>query len=228
MFYFQGTRKPNFKNIQKINYDEYWRKRGFELRSKLMAREKIFFNWIKPDSSVLDMGCGNSRLLYELKQQKKCRSFGLDISDLVIENLKKMGIEGKVNDIENHNFQLSENYDYIILSEVLEHLREPEELIGRIKKQTNYLLISIPNIAFYRYRIGLGLKGRFPAQWVFHPSEHLRYWSHLDFLDWLKAMNLKLIKSRSSNGFGFLKNIFKNLFGHQICYFVQTKNKSIV
>jgi len=79
----------------------------------------------------------------------------------------------------------------------------------------------LPNSAFYRYRIGLMFKGRFFTQWLYHPSEHLRYWSHIDFLDWLKALNFNIIEFKSSNG-PFLKNIWPNMFGNQICYLVKT------
>jgi len=223
LFYFKGTRRPDFRNIsRKLDYNQYWQRRGFTLRDKLMEREVIFFNWIQPNSKVVDVGCGNSRLLYELKNKKSCQVLGIDISSLVIENLRKLGIPGKVVDIQNSNFRLNYSCDYIILSEVLEHISQPEDLIQRLKNQTRYFLISIPNSAFYRYRIGLMFKGRFPTQWAQHPSEHLRYWSHIDFLDWLEAMNLDIIKIKSSNGF-ILKDIWRNLFGHQICYLVKSK-----
>ena len=92
MFYFAGSRKPDFRRSKKINYDDYWRDRGFEMRSKLMEREHIFFDWIKDGSKVLDIGCGTSRLLFELKNKKHCEVTGVDISPLVIESLKKAGI----------------------------------------------------------------------------------------------------------------------------------------
>lgn len=220
MFYFHGTRKPNFEDMKKIDYDNYWQNRGFELRDKLMEREKIFFDWISPGSSVVDVGCGNSRLLFELKKKKKCKVYGIDISSLVINSLERKGIKGRAIDIESDSFSLDKHFDYLILSETLEHLRFPEDLILKIRGQSEHLLISIPNTAFYRYRLGLMFKGRFPTQWREHPSEHLRYWGHKDFLDWLKVMNLELIQSKASNGFLF-KDIMTNLFGHQICYFTK-------
>ena len=221
MFYFHGDRKPDFKKINKIDYDRYWQNRGFELRDKLMERERIFFNWIKSNSSVADIGCGNSRLLLELKKKKNCQVFGIDVSSLVIDELNKIGIKGDIVDIESKDFNLEKKFDCLILSEVLEHLRHPEDLILKLKKQTKYLLISIPNSAFYRYRFGLMFKGRFFTQWREHPSEHLRYWSHKDFMDWLEAMELEVVEYQASNGF-LLKDIFPNLFGHQMCYLVKS------
>lgn len=222
MFYFRGTRKPNFSKIKKIDYNEYWQERGFEMRRKLMEREEVFFDWIEPRKKVLDIGCGNSRLLFELKAKKQCQVSAIDICPLVIENLEKAGIKAEIADISRETFSISQNYDYIVLSEVLEHLSQPEDLINKLLLKTKYFILSIPNSAFYRYRFGLAIKGRFFTQWVSHPSEHLRFWSHLDFLDWLKAMNLEVVKFKSSNGF-FGKDFWPNLFGHQICYLVKTK-----
>ena len=222
MFYFSGTRKPNFSKVKKIDYDSYWVERGFKMRSKLMEREEIFFSWIKDKTNVLDIGCGNSRLLSELKNKKQCTVSGIDISSLVVQNLQQLGIRSMSTNIEDPEFKISGQYDYIVISEVLEHLAQPEDLITKLYNNTKYFIISIPNSAFYRYRLGLMLQGRFFTQWVSHPSEHLRFWSHKDFIDWLKAMNLEIIKSKASNGFWF-KDIWSNMFGHQICYLVKTK-----
>lgn len=224
MFYFPGTRKPDFSKIKKINYDDYWKSRGFKLREKLMAREAIFFNWIPQGARVLDIGCGNSRLLLELKEKKGCDVAGIDISPLVIDGLKDLGIKGITADIQGPDFTPEDRYDYIIASEVLEHLSQPEELVSKLLDHAKYFVLSVPNSAFYRYRTGLMFGGRFFTQWAVHPSEHLRYWSHKDFLEWLRAMTLSVIKSKASNG-PLLRKLWPNMFGHQICYLAEAGNK---
>lgn len=227
MFYFTGTRKPNFKDISQDIYADYWKATGSQLRSRLMEREVIFLDWIKNDSSVLSLGCGNSRLLFELKKQKNCQVLGADIENSVVEGLKKQGIDAMQIDLTDKNLNLEKildkKFDYVILSELLEHLAMPEELILKLKNLGNNLIISIPNSAFYRYRMGLMFSGRFFTQWAKHPSEHLRYWSHLDFLDWLEALGFKVVQVRASNGFNIFKNLWPNLLGHQICYLVSIK-----
>jgi len=227
MIFFTGTRKPNFKNIKFFNYDEYWLHRGVKIKKIFMDREKIFMDWINEKSSVLDIACGNSPLLLELKQEKKCKVEGIDVSSVVVKEQNKIGVNAYVKDIGLDSFQLEKQYDFIVLSEILEHLAYPEKLINKIKNKSKYLLISLPNSAFYRYRLGLLLKGRFFTQWACHPSEHLRFWSHIDFIDWLEAMGLEVEDCKSSNGLTIgpikLFNIRKNLFGHQICYLVKAK-----
>jgi len=229
MFYFHGTRKPNFKNINILDYDKYWDHQAPVLRKKLREREYIFIDLIKPGSKVLDIACGMSPFLIKLKQQKNCSVTAFDISQKAIEQQKTESIQGEVHDISSVDFELNKNYDYIVLSEIVEHLVYPERLINKIKNKTKYLLISFPNSDFYRYRLGLFFGGRFFTQWAYHPSEHLRFWSHIDFLDWLDAMGLEIVKYQASNGLtiGPIKfyKIWLNLLGHQICYLVKIKLK---
>jgi len=177
----------------------------------------------------LNIGCGNSRLPLELKNKGVLIKIA-DISEEVLKGFDKYNILNFKIDLENlAPLNLNEKFDYIILSEVLEHTKNPEEIIIKLKKYTNNFIITVPNSAFYRYRLGLLFGGRFFTQWVYHPSEHIRFWSHIDFLDWLNAMRLDVKKTISSNGFSlfglapFLKNIWKNLLGHQIIYFCKVK-----
>ena len=226
MFYFFCTRKPNFSAVKKIDYNEYWRMREATINKKLKEREAIILEWIESQARVFDIGCGNSLLPVKLKE-KGCEVSVGDISDAVLVGYEKYGIHGRVIDLENIK-SIKENgkFDYIILSEVLEHTKNPEEILCELKKYTDYFIVTIPNSAFYRYRMHLFFSGRFFTQWVYHPSEHLRYWSHIDFSDWVNSLNLKIVKCRASNGLTVgpfrIFNLWKNLFGHQICYLIKT------
>lgn len=222
MFYFTGTRKPDFKNIHKINYDEYWKSRGFSLNKKLKEREVIILKQIPSGSNVIDIGCGNSLLPVALKN-KNINIEVADISSVVLDGYRKYDINNVQIDLEKiESTKLKHMYDYIIMSEVLEHITNPEDVVDNLKSHTKNFVLTIPNSAFYRFRIHLFFGGRFFTQWLHHPSEHVRYWSHIDFLDWLGSRGLKIIYTEASNGlsiFGVpLYRLWPNLFGHQICY----------
>ena len=226
MFYFAGTRKPNFSDIQKIDYNEYWNRRGFVINAKLKEREIIILDFIPQKYRVLDVGCGNSLLPIKLKEKGVSVEVA-DISDIVLKGYGAQGIESVCVDLENpSDISLKGKYNFIILSEVLEHLTNPEEVVAVLKKSTDQLIITIPNSAFYRFRLHLLFCGRFFTQWVYHPSEHVRYWSHTDFLEWLVSRGLTVTRSEASNGLSILGiplfRFWPNLFGHQICYFVKT------
>jgi methionine biosynthesis protein MetW len=229
MFNSPWIRKPNFSGIKKIDYNEYWKFRGFEIAKNLKPREKIILDLIPGGSKIIDMGCGNSLLPIKLKE-KRNSVFVADISSLVLDQYKKFEIEGMLVDLENpKSINLKEKFDYIILTEVLEHTKNPEEIINELKKYTKFFVITVPNSASYQFRFGLMFKGRFFTQWVHHPSEHLRFWSHIDFLDWLSAMNLNVKKVIVSDGFSFrgllswLPNIWKNFLGFRMIYLCEVK-----
>jgi len=236
MFYFSGTRKENFKNVSLSShiFDEYWKKKGFAMRSKLMDREKIFFEWIKKDSQVLSIGCGNSRLLHDLKTKKNCAVYGVDLVQDVVDELKKNDIKCYQANVSSDDFFEAEflkdnKFDYIVISELLHQLKYPEKLLSKLSTKTEKFILSLPNSAFYRYRFGLLFGGRFFTQWNWHPSETLRYWSYTDFVYWLEALGMEIVDCQSSNGFsiGPIKfyKFWKNMFAHQICYLVKVKNK---
>ncbi|MCI0532864.1 methionine biosynthesis protein MetW, partial [bacterium] len=72
MFYFPNARRPDFSNIGRMDYDEYWKTRGFALNKKLKEREKIILDLVPAGSRVADLGCGNSLLPVKLKE-KGCK-----------------------------------------------------------------------------------------------------------------------------------------------------------
>lgn len=224
-FYFPAMRKPDFKKMKFFDYNEYWKYRGLRIREEVRDREKIFIDWVKDGSKVLDLACGNALVLKELKQKKRCWVAGIDISSLIVEEQKKIGVPAAAKNITDDNFCLENHYDYIIMSEILEHIQYPEKLIEKVKNSADYFIISVPNSAFFRYRTDFLIKGRFFTQWACHPAEHLRYWSYTDFVAWLDALGLEVVDCKSAVGLSLgrirLDEKWKNLFAHQICYLVK-------
>jgi len=211
-----------------FDYKVYWKNRSVKIRQRLLEREVIFFDWITPKAKVLDIAVGNSGLLASLKKNKMCDVYAFDISKEAVDAQNKAGVVAETRDISLVDFNIEDTRDFLILSEILEHLPLPEILMKKIAEKSKFFLVSIPNSAFYKFRLQL-LFGRFFKQWIFHPSEHLRFWSHRDFLNWVDYMGFDVIKCQASNGFdvGPLKfyKYMPNLFGHQICYLLKLKNK---
>jgi methionine biosynthesis protein MetW len=222
---YQWIRKPDFTKVPDVlEYNRYWEHRGWTINKKLNSRESIALDLIPENAKVIDMGCGTSMLPVKLKEKGVDMTVS-DVSDKVLTGYSNFGISGVQFDLEKLDpTALTQRYDYMILFEVLEHLRYPEEVIKHLSKHTKNFLITVPNSAAYYYRFGLLFNGRFFTQWVYHPSEHLRYWSHIDFVDWLEAMGLKVEKTIATDGLrvkGFLPglpNLWKNLFADRVLY----------
>lgn len=198
-------------------YENYWEKRG---KSGYRPRYKIFFDWIENNSKVLELGCGDGYFGQMLKG-KNIDYTGCDISEKALEISKERGLNVFQCKLEDRIDFTDKSFDYVIMSEFLEHIVNSETILkeaGRIAKKG--VLVSIPNIAYWRFRLEL-LLGRFPKQWAVAPEEHLRYWSIKDFKDTVVSLGFKIKEIKSSNGRKILRDWWPNLFGFQVCFYLE-------
>ncbi len=182
-------------NIESFDYDKYWEILSHENRPLTpLSKLKQFEELVDSGSNVLDIGCGEGDLLDYLCKTKHINAYGIEYGEKAVEKARARGIKVQVADISQPDFNIQDDYDYIILSEVIEHLAKPEELLLKLKGKFNKsLLITIPNTGFITERLRL-LFGRFPKQWVINPSEHLRFWTVPDFKFWCDQLGYTVEK----------------------------------
>jgi 2-polyprenyl-3-methyl-5-hydroxy-6-metoxy-1,4-benzoquinol methylase len=109
-------------------------------------------------------------------------------------------------------------FDYIIMSEIIEHLPDPEMLLNALRSHVRKgLIVSIPNTGYHQHRLRL-LMGRFPLQWVVTPGEHLRYWTRIDFHWWARQLGFRVAREFPYEGTPGLKEAWPNLFAAALVY----------
>jgi len=203
-----------------MNYDEYWKAKGDML---FTGRCPVFAGLIARGSSVLDIGCGEGTTLKFLEKELAVKGSGLDISSEAVAMAVKKGISASRADVSSEDFRVREVYDYIIISEVLEHLPDPEALMEKVKgKFRKGLILSIPNTGHYIHRLRL-LFGHFPVQWAYHPGEHLRFWTLADFKGWLKERGFEIVAMKTHSGFLLLYKVWPGLFADSFIFMVKEK-----
>jgi methionine biosynthesis protein MetW len=179
----------------RLDYEAYWdarSRRDDELDRALYAYKfQLIARLIEPGSTVLDIGCGDGSLLAYLRETRHIEPYGVEISGKACELARQRGIEVLEADVNLDSTALPQA-DYIIMSEVLEHIPNPEQVLLRVKDRFNTsLLIDIPNTGALNDRFRL-LLGRFPKQWVFHAGEHLRFWTVTDFLSLCRQLGYRV------------------------------------
>ncbi|MBW2981176.1 class I SAM-dependent methyltransferase [Candidatus Woesearchaeota archaeon] len=215
------------QKINKRDYDEYWSTRFEEAHSHLAIDDnaKLLVNIIKPDSSVLEIGCGNGRNLYWLKKYRNIKEKGLDVSNPAVNFARKNKIDASVCDI-SKDLEISEKYDYIISIAVLEHIPNPEQVLEKVKGHfRKNLIIQVPNYGQIFHRLRL-LFGKAPLDWWWHPSEHLRHWTISDMKWMLTKANkgkftYKIEKIYGVGGIPLLNKICKSLFSEDVFYILK-------
>ncbi len=167
-------------SCQIIRFNEDVRSRKLETRGYVKRSNPRKDEWIQQtlpsDGLVLDVGCGigyNAMLASE----KGNRVIGIEISSSNAQEAQDNGVLVAVGNVESHLPTKSGMFDAVIFLEVVEHLFEPYQTLREIErclKPGGKLLISTPNVTFWRNRI-LFLFGR-PI--FVDRNETMRPWEH--------------------------------------------------
>jgi len=115
----------------------------------------IAFDFVEAGSRVLDAGCAAGDLGVLLHDRKTCRVFGMDYNADSVEIARATGKFEDCRRIDLDSFNPTEyqdigQFDYIILGDVCEHLRNPVETLLKLKELLapgGAFCLSIPNVA---------------------------------------------------------------------------------
>jgi 2-polyprenyl-3-methyl-5-hydroxy-6-metoxy-1,4-benzoquinol methylase len=119
------------------------------------------------NSAILEIGCGDGKLLSALKDNGFTNVTGMDISAEQVELVKKKGVQAEVDDVFTYLAERENKFDVIIGVDVIEHFTKLEALkLLRLMQSaltTNgMVLLQTPN--------GEGL---FPGQVIYGDLTHL-------------------------------------------------------
>lgn len=222
---------PIGEGIADREYMKYWARREasdqlLERRNaRIQRRMAMIAEEISDGSSVLDIGCGSGDLLEILRKLKpSCTLRGVDLSPDAVQRARARGFSAEVFDVATGSAEALGEADYVVMSELIEHLASPEAVVTKVLGITRRaLVITTPNVAFLLHRLRLGLFGRFPITTVFHIREHLSLWSVADFRGWARSLGLELTRVRGIGGVELLglNRRLPNLFAVQALYVLE-------
>ena len=152
-------------------------------------------NYIENNSKILDIGCNDSGLGKLLKREKNCYIAAIDKYD----NFNKNEIdEYFLFDLNNGLPDLDyKKFNYILLLDVIEHLRNPEKFLINLKEKIDKnpkikVIVSTPNIAFIIIRLML-LFGSFNyGKKGILDKTHTRLFTFSSFQNLLKQSGFKI------------------------------------
>ncbi|MBU1727420.1 MAG: methionine biosynthesis protein MetW [Candidatus Omnitrophica bacterium] len=103
---------------------------------------------LKSGSRVLEIGCCDAKNFYYLRELKPVSYFGVDLDDANLKLASANNVRVIKADLEKGYFPFKSRFDLIIITEVLEHLKSPGNLLDKIRPFLNaggLVLVSLPN-----------------------------------------------------------------------------------
>ena len=155
---------------------------------------------VKDKSRVLDIGCGVGIIGELLYKNKECENYGIELDKISYEKAKKSGYYKDVYNISIENKKEFDDFlkkkikfDYIILADVLEHIKEPTEVLYQLIPLLNpdgKILISIPNMAYIDIiRALINREFNYQKTGILD-STHFRFFTRKSFAEMIENFNL--------------------------------------
>ncbi|MHC4115963.1 MAG: homoserine O-acetyltransferase MetX [Planctomycetota bacterium] len=170
--------------------------------SRIRVDYEVIESLIEPNSTVLDIGCGDGELLANLTADKQIEGKGIELDqDLVLACVDR-GLSVIQQDVEHglENFA-DKSYDYVILSQTVQTVKIPEKVLTELLRVGKKVIVSFPNFAHWRCRTQLLLGGRAPVTkqlpFEWHNTPNIHCLSLKDFDRLCRKMGVRVEKKIS-------------------------------
>ena len=163
----------------------------------------------KKRGRLLEIGCGSGVLLNKLKDDFDV--FGIDISEYAIKKACEKIDKEELKVLNIGKEDINGNFDVIIAFDVMEHLKNPDKVIKKIKKlliKDGIFIFSVPN--------NYGIFGRFMTNiFNFIDKTHVSTFRREKWINLLKQNNFN-IEILNHGLFGYEKKDFAKHFSFNL------------
>ncbi|MBS1229031.1 MAG: methionine biosynthesis protein MetW [Proteobacteria bacterium] len=145
----------------------------------------VIANWIPSGERVLDLGCGDGRLLRYLRETRDVAGYGVEIDhDSVLNCIRndvdviQSDIEGGLSGFENGSF------NHVIISQALQAMLATERILLEMLRVAEEAVVSFPNFAYRANREAIAaghmpVSEDLPYEWYETPN--VRFFTIADF-----------------------------------------------
>ncbi|OQW95360.1 MAG: methionine biosynthesis protein MetW [Beggiatoa sp. IS2] len=190
---------------------------------------QLISEWITPRSHVLDLGCGDGRLLAYLRETSQSTGYGLEINDNNIIRCIEAGVSVIQRDLDEGLADFADNsFDYVIMTQTLQAIYRPDLLLQEMLRVGREGIVTFLNFGHWACRLQLLLGGNMPKtatssdQW--YNTENIHLCTLHDFEELCTQLGIKVLQRavvdsthRTRLGMRLLPNLFGEIALYRFC-----------
>ena len=145
----------------------------------------VIANWIPPGERVLDLGCGDGKLLRYLRETRGINGYGVEIDPESVLGCIRNDVDVIQIDIERglSGFE-DQSFDHVIISQALQAMRATERILSEMLRVADEAVVSFPNFAYRTNRSAIAdghmpVSEDLPYEWYETPN--VRFFTIVDF-----------------------------------------------
>lgn len=179
-------------------------KYDFELDMNNENSISIILKQIKPNTCVLEFGPAMGRMTKYLKEELNCKVYIIELDTEGFNSSMRFAVDGYLGNADKKEWLekfKNMQFDYVIFADVLEHLRNPEEVVlaaRNLLKREGKLILSVPNIAHNSVIINL-INNRFDYKDIgLLDNTHIKFFTYYTLQEMLARCNLTIVEENAT------------------------------
>ena len=166
----------------------------------MRADFEIICEWVRPGSSVLDLGCGDGTLLKHLSETRGVEGIGLEIDVDNIIRCIEHGVNVVHTDLDEglSAYFKQRRFDYVVMTQTLQAVHHPAQLLDEMLNIGREGIVTFPNIGHWKSRWQLFFKGvmpvtrALPEEWF--STENIHLCTLRDFENLCRGKGIRILK----------------------------------
>lgn len=184
---------------------------------------------IPHNSRVLDLGCGDGRLLKLLFDTHGASVQGIELNPRQLILAMGRGVPVIHSDLDHGLSGIPDHsFDFAVLSQTLQQVRHPRIILQEMLRVATQALVVVPNFGQWRVRLQLLLYGRAPVTtslpYEWYDTPNLHFMSMMDFRQLVDVVGARIVKELPMiRGRAVNQAWLANLRAHSALYVVERR-----